>query len=88
MKLIWKPFKLQFEDIQDSIAMYIDLIEKEASIAEKEEAHKERMKAEMERQTQASRWEKAEENNTHMEQHNKKVEFFLDGTKIFLAFCT
>lgn len=40
MKLIWKPFKVQFEETQQSIAMYVGVIEKEISIAEKEAAHK------------------------------------------------
>lgn len=40
MKLIWKSFKVQFEETQQSIAMYVDVIEKEVSIAEKEATHK------------------------------------------------
>lgn len=79
MKLIWKPFKEQFEETQQSIATHVDTIEKEVSIAEKEEAHKERIKAEAERQTQALRWEKTEENNKSLEEHHTKIDYFLDG---------
>lgn len=86
MKLIWRPFKEQFEETQQSIANYVDIIEKEVSIAEKEEAHKERIKAEAERQTQALRWEKTEENNKSLEEHHAKIDYFLDGEEYTLWF--
>lgn len=52
MKLIWKPFKEQFQGTRRGIAMYVDviekevgIIEKEVGIIEKEAAYKERIKA-------------------------------------------
>ena len=70
-KLLWKPFKAQFNDIQENLFLCMERIEKEVDLAEKEEAHAERERAEKERRAQSFRWNKAE-------QIHGKLEVFLD----------
>ena len=71
VKLIWKPFKAQFGDLQDELSTSMEKVSTEVEIAEKEEAHAERERAEKERRTQISRWDKAE--HTY-----KKLDSFFD----------
>lgn len=71
LKLVWKPFKVQFGDLQDELSACMDRVSHEVEIAEKEEAHLERERAETERRAQASRWDKTE--HTH-----QKLDFFFD----------
>lgn len=60
IKLIWKPFKVQFGDIRTRLADCMFKIDSEINLAEKEEAHAERVRASKERTIQASRWEATE----------------------------
>jgi hypothetical protein len=50
IKIIWKPFKVQFGDIIDRISRCIEDIEAEVDIAEKELASEERHRAQKERE--------------------------------------
>jgi hypothetical protein len=61
IKLIWKPFKLQFGDLKARLVDCMSKIEFEINLAEKEAAHEERVRAAKDRITQASRWEEAEQ---------------------------
>ena len=70
-KLLWKPFKQQFGDIQETLQSCMDRVEREVDLAEKEEAHAERERAESDRRTGSFRWNKTE-------QTNQKIEDFLD----------
>lgn len=56
-KLLWKPFKRQFGDLQDRLSDAIDIIKQEVALAENEESSLERRRAREERQLQALRWE-------------------------------
>jgi hypothetical protein len=42
LRLVWKPFKVQFGDIKDRIARNVETIDAEADLAERELANKER----------------------------------------------
>ncbi|KAI4086273.1 MAG: hypothetical protein LQ344_007691 [Seirophora lacunosa] len=75
VKLVWKPFKAQFKDLQDELSTSMDKVSTEVEIAEKEEAHAERERADMERRAQASRWDKTQ--HTH-----QKLESFFDEQSI------
>ncbi|KAL8721231.1 MAG: hypothetical protein Q9225_002043 [Loekoesia sp. 1 TL-2023] len=75
VKIVWKPFKAQFGDLQDELSTSMDRVSTEVEIAEKEEAHAERERAERERRAQASRWDKTE--HTH-----QKLESFFDEQSI------
>ncbi|KAL9051027.1 MAG: hypothetical protein Q9206_004856 [Seirophora lacunosa] len=75
VKLVWKPFKAQFKDLQDELSTSMDRVSTEVEIAEKEEAHAERERADMERRAQASRWDKTQ--HTH-----QKLESFFDEQSI------
>ncbi|KAL9611237.1 MAG: hypothetical protein Q9167_004120 [Letrouitia subvulpina] len=75
LKLVWKPFKIQFGDLQDELSACMERVSHEVEIAEKEEAHMERERAETERRAQASRWDKTE--HTH-----QKLEVFFDEQSI------
>lgn len=61
IKLIWKPFKLQFGDIKEKLSECMFKIEFEINLAEKEAAHEERVRAAKDRIVQASRWEETEQ---------------------------
>ncbi|KAL8632574.1 hypothetical protein Q9189_001726 [Teloschistes chrysophthalmus] len=74
-KMVWKPFKAQFGDYQTELSTCMDRVSTEVEIAEKEEAHAERDRAEKERRAQASRWDKTE--HTH-----QKMESFFDEQNI------
>ncbi|KAL8801160.1 MAG: hypothetical protein Q9182_004665 [Xanthomendoza sp. 2 TL-2023] len=71
VKIVWKPFKSQFGDLQVDLATAMERVSAEVDIAEKEEAHAERERADRERRAQASRWDKTE--HTH-----QKLESFFD----------
>lgn len=71
IKILWKPFKAQFGDLQVELSMAMDNVSKEVEIAEKEEAQAERIRAENERRLQATRWGDSEQ--TH-----RRLELFLD----------
>lgn len=71
VKLVWKPFKSQFGDLQVDLSTAMERVSTEVDIAEKEEAHAERQRADRERRAQASRWDKTE--HTH-----QKLESFFD----------
>ncbi len=60
IKLVWKPFKLQFGEIRSRLTEVMAKIEFEINLAEKEEAHAERIRASKERTVQNSRWEETE----------------------------
>ena len=75
IKLVWKPFKVQFGDMQEELSTCMDRVSAEVELAEKEEAHKERENAKLERRTQALRWDKTE--HTH-----QKLEIFFDEQSI------
>lgn len=75
VKLVWKPFKVQFGDLQDQLSTSMDRVSAEVEIAEKEEAHAERDRADKERRAQAARWDKTE--HTH-----QKLESFFDEQSI------
>jgi hypothetical protein len=60
IKLIWKPFKVQFGDIKSKLIECMSKIEFEISLAEKEAAHDERVRAANDRFIQANRWELTE----------------------------
>lgn len=75
VKLVWKPFKAQFGDLQEELSGSMDKVSMEVEIAEKEEAHAERERAEQERRAQAKRWDKTEA--TH-----QKLESFFDEQSI------
>ncbi|KAL9606529.1 MAG: hypothetical protein Q9179_000315 [Wetmoreana sp. 5 TL-2023] len=74
-KLIWKPFKAQFGDYESELSSCMARVSTEVEIAEKEETHAERDRAEKERRTQASRWDKTE----HV---HRKLESFFDEQSI------
>lgn len=74
-KLIWKPFKVQFGELQSELSACMERVEVEVDLAEKEEAHLERERAETERRTQSFRWEKTEIAHA-------KFEDFLDDQNI------
>ena len=57
-KLIWKPFKEEFGDINNELLACMERVDLEVDLAEKEEAHLERGRAEDERRAQSFRWEK------------------------------
>jgi hypothetical protein len=61
IKLIWKPFKIQFGEIRTKLTECMSKIDSEINLAEKEEAHAERVRAAKERTVQASRWEETEQ---------------------------
>lgn len=67
IKLIWKPFKVQFGDIKEKLGECMSKIEFEINLAEKEAAHEERVRAAKDRIVQSSRWEETE-------QFHKKLE--------------
>lgn len=60
IKLIWKPFKLQFGELKARLLDCMAKIEFEINLAEKEAAHDERVRAAKDRIVQASRWEHTE----------------------------
>jgi hypothetical protein len=60
VKLVWKPFKVQFEDIKIKLGDCMTKINDEISLAEKEEAHEERVRQAKDRIVQANRWEETE----------------------------
>ena len=55
-KLIWKPFKQRFKDLQERLDETMDLIKDEVDLAE-HESNLERQKAREERQLQSVRWD-------------------------------
>ena len=61
IKLVWKPFKIEFGEIRTRLSEVIAKIEFEINLAEKEEAHAGRTRAAQERTVQTSRWEEAEQ---------------------------
>ncbi|KAF4626816.1 hypothetical protein G7Y89_g11339 [Cudoniella acicularis] len=61
IKLVWKPFKVQFGDLRDKLGEVMAKIDTEVSLAEKEEAHAERVRAAKDRVLQSSRWEVTEQ---------------------------
>ncbi|KAH7418982.1 ankyrin repeat-containing domain protein [Cadophora sp. MPI-SDFR-AT-0126] len=61
IKLVWKPFKIQFGEIRTRLSDVMAKIEFEINLAEKEEAHAERVRAAQERTVQTSRWEETEQ---------------------------
>ncbi|KAL9010697.1 MAG: hypothetical protein Q9173_004396 [Seirophora scorigena] len=75
VKLVWKPFKAQFKDLQNELSTSMEKVSTEVEIAEKEEAHAERERADMERRAQASRWDRTQ--HTH-----QKLESFFDEQSI------
>lgn len=60
IKLIWKPFKVQFGDIRSKLSECMIRIDHEIDLAEKEEAHAERVRAAQDRTVQKNRWEETE----------------------------
>jgi len=60
IKLIWKPFKIQFGEIRTKLSECMTKIDNEINLAEKEEAHAERVRAAQDRIVQGNRWEKTE----------------------------
>ena len=74
-KLIWKPFKIQFGDLQDDLSTCMERIEMEVDLAEKEEAYLERQRAQQERRTQSFRWGKTQAAHS-------KIEEFIDEQNI------
>lgn len=74
-KLVWKPFKIQFGEIQEQLSACMERVEIEVDLAEKEEAHHERKRAEAERRTQSFRWEKTE-------MAHRKFEGFIEDQNI------
>ncbi|TVY83746.1 Ankyrin repeat domain-containing protein [Lachnellula suecica] len=60
IKLIWKPFKVQFGDLRTKLGECMTKIDHEISLAEMEEAHAERVRAAQDRITQGDRWEETE----------------------------
>lgn len=83
VKLVWKPFKAQFRDLQEELSSSMDKVSTEVEIAEKEEAHAERKRADMERRAQAKRWDKTETTHQKMnlffdEQSIRKIDQWLD----------
>ncbi|KAL8695828.1 MAG: hypothetical protein Q9224_003129, partial [Gallowayella concinna] len=87
IKLVWKPFKSQFGDLQVDLATGMERVSAEVDIAEKEEAHVERERADKERQAQASRWDKTEHTHQKLEsffdeQSIRKVDQWLDPVNI------
>lgn len=82
-KLVWKPFKAQFRDLQEELSFSMDKVSTEVEIAEKEEAHAERERADTERRVQAKRWDKTETTHQKMdsffdEQSIRKIDQWLD----------
>ncbi|KAL2075283.1 hypothetical protein VTL71DRAFT_226 [Oculimacula yallundae] len=61
IKLVWKPFKLQFGEIRTRLTEVMAKIEFEINLAEKEEAHAERVRTAKDRTVQSSRWEETEQ---------------------------
>lgn len=57
IKLTWKPFKVQFGDIKTKLGECMVKIDHEVDLAEKEEAHAERVRAREERVVQGTHWE-------------------------------
>ncbi|KAL8831739.1 MAG: hypothetical protein Q9170_005169 [Blastenia crenularia] len=87
VKLVWKPFKAQFGDLQDELSTSMDRVSTEVEIAEKEEAHAERERAEKERRSQASRWDKTECTHQRIEsffdeQSIRKIDQWLDPVNV------
>ncbi|KAL8949575.1 MAG: hypothetical protein Q9222_004323 [Ikaeria aurantiellina] len=83
VKIIWKPFKAQFGDLEKDLSSSMERVSAEVEIAEKEEAHAERERAEKERRAQASRWDKTEHTYQKMEsffdeQSIRKIDQWLD----------
>ena len=68
-KLVWKPFKRQFGDLQVQLYGAMDVIKQEVTLAELEESNLERRKAQEERQLQALRWEVE---STHIEEEKEE----------------
>lgn len=68
-KLVWKPFKRQFGDLQEQLYEAMDAIKQEVALAENEESSLERRRAQEERELQALRWE-AE--YTHIEEEKQQ----------------
>lgn len=79
MKALWKPLKAQFGDTQDAMAFYIDIVELEVAAAEKEEAHKERLRSEEERTMQ-------QVFRKQSTKHQEEVATFLDGNEPAVSF--
>lgn len=61
IKLIWKPFKIQFGEIRTKLTECMAKIDSEINLAEKEEAHAERLRAAKDRTVQKIRWEETEQ---------------------------
>ncbi|KAG4428800.1 hypothetical protein IFR05_015719 [Cadophora sp. M221] len=61
IKLVWKPFKIQFGEIRTRLTEVMSKIEFEINLAEKEEAHAERVRAAKDRTVQSNRWEETEQ---------------------------
>ena len=61
IKLVWKPFKVQFGEIRTRLSEVMAKIEFEINLAEKEEAHAERIKAAQNRVVQTRRWQETEQ---------------------------
>lgn len=61
IKLVWKPFKVQFGEIRTRLSEFMAKNDYEINLAEKEEAHAERTRAAQERTVQTSRWEETEQ---------------------------
>lgn len=57
IKLVWKPFKVQFGDLRTKLSEVMSKIDSEINLAEKEEAHAERVRAAKDRIVQSNRWE-------------------------------
>lgn len=74
-KLIWKPFKAEFGELQGELSACMERVEAEVDLAEKEEAHLERERAEKERRAQSFRWEQTQIAHA-------KFEDFLDDQNI------
>ncbi|KAI4248968.1 MAG: hypothetical protein LQ352_005786 [Teloschistes flavicans] len=82
-KMAWKPFKAQFGEYQSELSSCMDRVSTEVEIAEKEEAHAERDRAEKERRAQASRWDKTEHTQQKLEsffdeQNMRRIDQWLD----------
>lgn len=74
-KLIWKRFKIQFGELQNDLSVCMERIEMKADLAEKDEAHLERKRAQQERRTQSFRWGKTQAAHC-------KIEEFIDEQNI------
>ncbi|KAL8919042.1 MAG: hypothetical protein Q9208_007008 [Pyrenodesmia sp. 3 TL-2023] len=67
VKLMWKPFKTRFQDLQEELSVSMGRVSAKVEIAEKEKAHAERERADAERRAQAKRWDKTETSHQKMD---------------------